>query len=101
MNIGPAEIIVVLFIALLVFGPKRLPEMGRQLGRGVRSFRQAAENARSELGLDGVISQVNEVKDEISSTLGIDEIKATITGLTDDIGVDELKSTVQDATGRP
>lgn len=96
MNIGPAEIIIVLVIALLVFGPKRLPQMGRQLGRGVREFRRAAETARTELGLDGVIEDVNAVKDEVTSALGIDEIKATITGVTDDLGVNELKAGIED-----
>jgi len=38
-NIGPLEIIVVLIIALIVFGPKRLPELGSSLGRGIREFR--------------------------------------------------------------
>ncbi|HEX7059229.1 MAG TPA: twin-arginine translocase TatA/TatE family subunit [Solirubrobacterales bacterium] len=38
-NIGPLEIIVVLIIALVVFGPKRLPELGRSLGKGIREFR--------------------------------------------------------------
>ncbi len=38
-NIGPLEILVVLVIALIVFGPKRLPELGSSLGRGIREFR--------------------------------------------------------------
>lgn len=38
-NIGPLEIVVVLIIALVVFGPKRLPELGSSLGRGIREFR--------------------------------------------------------------
>jgi sec-independent protein translocase protein TatA len=38
-NVGPLEIIVVLIIALVVFGPKRLPELGRSLGKGIREFR--------------------------------------------------------------
>ncbi|HQH21856.1 MAG TPA: twin-arginine translocase TatA/TatE family subunit [Thermoleophilia bacterium] len=77
MSIGPAEIIVVLIIALLVFGPSRLPQMGRSLGRGVREFRKAAETAKHELGLDEVADQVNEVKStvtapvkEVTSTFG-------------------------------
>ncbi len=39
-NIGPMEIGVVLIIALLVFGPKRLPELGNGLGRGMREFKE-------------------------------------------------------------
>lgn len=38
-NVGPLEIVVVLIIALVVFGPKRLPELGRSLGKGIREFR--------------------------------------------------------------
>ncbi|HET9161976.1 MAG TPA: twin-arginine translocase TatA/TatE family subunit [Solirubrobacterales bacterium] len=38
-NIGPLEIMVVLIIALVVFGPKRLPELGRSLGKGIREFK--------------------------------------------------------------
>ena len=40
-GIGPMEIVVVLVIALLVLGPKKLPEMGRSLGTGMRSFKDA------------------------------------------------------------
>jgi len=38
-NIGPLELAIVLIIALVVFGPKRLPELGRSLGKGIREFR--------------------------------------------------------------
>ena len=40
-NIGPAEIIIVLVIVLLIFGPKRLPDLGRSLGRGMREFKDS------------------------------------------------------------
>jgi sec-independent protein translocase protein TatA len=40
-NIGPLEIIVVLIIALVVFGPKRLPELGNSLGKGIREFKDS------------------------------------------------------------
>jgi sec-independent protein translocase protein TatA len=38
-NSGPLEIVVILIIALIVFGPKRLPELGRSLGKGIREFK--------------------------------------------------------------
>ena len=39
--IGLPEILILLLVALLVFGPKRLPEMGRSLGRGMREFKDS------------------------------------------------------------
>ncbi|MFL5901913.1 MAG: twin-arginine translocase TatA/TatE family subunit [Solirubrobacterales bacterium] len=38
-SVGPMELAIVLIIALIVFGPKRLPELGRSLGKGIREFR--------------------------------------------------------------
>ena len=44
-QLGPMEIIIVLAIALIVFGPKRLPELGRGLGRGMRDFKAGLTGA--------------------------------------------------------
>ena len=40
-NIGPLEIAIVLAIVLIIFGPKRLPGLGRQLGTGMREFKDS------------------------------------------------------------
>jgi len=40
-NIGPLEIGLVLLVVLLIFGPKRLPDLGRSLGRGMREFKDS------------------------------------------------------------
>ena len=40
-NIGPLEIAIVLVIVLLIFGPKRLPGLGKQLGTGMREFKES------------------------------------------------------------
>jgi sec-independent protein translocase protein TatA len=40
-NIGPLEIVIVLVIVLVIFGPKRLPDLGRSLGRGMREFKDS------------------------------------------------------------
>ena len=49
MNIGPAEILVILFVALLVFGPQRLPEVARQVGAAMRELRRMQDTVRGEL----------------------------------------------------
>jgi sec-independent protein translocase protein TatA len=40
-NIGPMELVIVLVIALIVLGPKRLPEVGRSVGKGMREFKES------------------------------------------------------------
>jgi sec-independent protein translocase protein TatA len=40
-NVGPMELIVILAIALIVLGPKKLPEVGRSLGKGMREFKDS------------------------------------------------------------
>ena len=40
-GIGPLEIAIVLLIVLIIFGPKRLPDLGRSLGRGMREFKDS------------------------------------------------------------
>ena len=53
-NVGPLELVVVMIIALIVLGPKKLPEVGRSVGRGIREFRGAVsgEAARGQRYLD-------------------------------------------------
>ncbi|MEW6421375.1 MAG: twin-arginine translocase TatA/TatE family subunit [Deinococcota bacterium] len=48
-NIGPGELLVILLIALLVFGPKKLPELGKSLGAGIREFRRSTQGLKEEL----------------------------------------------------
>jgi sec-independent protein translocase protein TatA len=40
-NVGPMELVVVLVIALVILGPKRLPEVGKSVGKGMREFKDA------------------------------------------------------------
>ena len=40
-NVGPMELVVILAIALIVLGPKRLPEVGRSVGNGLREFKES------------------------------------------------------------
>jgi sec-independent protein translocase protein TatA len=47
-NIGPMELVVVLIIALVVLGPKKLPEVGRSLGKGMREFKDSLSNVNAD-----------------------------------------------------
>ncbi len=47
-NIGPMEIAIVLIIALIVFGPKRLPELGKSLGKGIQEFKGTISGDKTE-----------------------------------------------------
>ena len=52
-NVGGTEILVVMVLALLLLGPKRLPEVGEMLGRSLRKFRQATREIREEIDIMG------------------------------------------------
>lgn len=48
-GIGPWELVLILVIALVVFGPGKLPEVGKALGNGLKEFRKASESIKEEV----------------------------------------------------
>jgi|SRR5579884_3805321 len=82
MNLGFPEILMIFIIALLVFGPKKLPELGKSLGKGLREFKKATDELKSNWDdqLKDVTSSVNEIKDSVhSATRDIEnKIKAEV-----------------------
>jgi sec-independent protein translocase protein TatA len=61
-GIGPMELVIVLVIALLVLGPKRLPEVGRSIGRGMRDFKESISSSRDDDEDDDVRLDTKEAK---------------------------------------
>ena len=82
--ISYSEIFFVLFIMLLVFGPEKLPEIARNLGKGIRQLRDASNNIKQEMiketqkaGLD--TEAIEKLKKDIKDTKKIMNIKEEIT----------------------
>ncbi len=78
MGIGPMEIFVVLIIALVIFGPQKLPEMGRSLGKAIREFKSVGSEIQDE---------ITKVTDEIDIDPG-----KTIKPPKDEIDIDPEKT---------
>ena len=57
MSLGAPEIIIIFFVILLLFGAKKLPELAKGLGKGIKEFRKASKNVSDEM------DKVNEDKD--------------------------------------
>lgn len=49
MGLGPMEVIGILVLALIVFGPKRLPEMGKSIGKAIREFKSVGNEIQDEI----------------------------------------------------
>jgi len=72
-GMGMPEILLILAIALIVIGPRKLPELGRGLGKALREFRQATNEFKSSLNIDDDLGDVrrslSEMKGDLKSSL--------------------------------
>ncbi|MGZ8762996.1 MAG: twin-arginine translocase TatA/TatE family subunit [Acidimicrobiia bacterium] len=63
-SLGPLEILVIFIVALLVFGPNKLPELARQVGKGLAEFRRVQHHLRGELD-DAIHSVMDDDKPKV------------------------------------
>lgn len=70
MNIGTPELLVVLFAVLLLFGGKKIPELARGLGKGLREFKDASDDVKREIhrNINAVQEDLHVDLDETSSS---------------------------------
>lgn len=110
MSIGFPEMLVIFGLALLMFGPRKLPEIGRMIGKALNEFRRAADEFKStlerEVDLDGtgstgnLVKEFKEIKDEVSQvTSRINDFKQTGRRLLEETGtgITELSGTAAPA----
>lgn len=104
-GIGPSELLVILVIALLVLGPKRLPELAHSLGKGLAEFRKATsdlstefDSARSMLDEDARKAAQAAAEKRVSRTARQDEPK-TLAEAEPEQGVTAERSASQSETG--
>ena len=90
-NIGPTELILIFVIALLVFGPKKLPEIGRSVGKALREFKKTSEEIKSRIEEEIDASEIKDIRKDIQS--GVDDLKTSVKGLTS--GVTDIKNEIQ------
>ena len=53
-SLGPAEIVCLLFVMVFLFGPKRIPEIGKSMGEALSSFKKATKEVEKEAALEEV-----------------------------------------------
>ncbi len=64
-GIGMPELIVILVIAVIIIGPKKLPDLAKTLGRGLSEFRRATDDVKESLQADEIKEEVEGLKDSI------------------------------------
>lgn len=72
-NIGFPELLIILALALLVFGPKKLPEVGRSIGRALREFRKTSDEVKEKFEQEIQAEEFKEIKEDIEKETKEDE----------------------------
>jgi TatA/E family protein of Tat protein translocase len=77
-NIGFPELLIILAIALLIFGPKKLPEISKSIGRAVREFRRTSDEIKGKIEQEIQASEFKEIKDDLKKDLTQDIYKEVV-----------------------
>jgi TatA/E family protein of Tat protein translocase len=75
LGIGFPEMLLIMAVALLVFGPKKLPEIGRSLGRAIREFKRSSDELKERFEEEVRAEEFKSVKDELKKDIEVDEEK--------------------------
>ncbi|MDY0045323.1 MAG: twin-arginine translocase TatA/TatE family subunit [Syntrophales bacterium] len=64
-GIGMPELIIILIVALIIIGPKKLPDLAKSLGKGLAEFRRATDDVKETINADKFKDDANEIKNSL------------------------------------
>jgi TatA/E family protein of Tat protein translocase len=82
-SIGPAEIMLIFVIALLVFGPKKLPEIGRSVGKALREFKKTSDEIKGRIEEEIEAAELKDIGKDIRA--GVNELQSGARDIQDGI----------------
>ena len=88
-SIGFPELLVIFTIALLIFGPKKLPEVGRSIGKALREFRKTSDEIKDKIEEEIQAEEFRDIKKDINDTINLKG--ETETKKTDQDNKEEIK----------
>ncbi len=91
-TLGMPELILIFVVALLLFGPRKMPQIGRSIGRAMGEFRRASNEFKRTIEDEVAADEIREVEKDLK------EIKKTIT---DPIGISDLKTSIKESLEQP
>ncbi len=92
-SIGPTELLLIFIIALLVFGPKKLPEIGKTVGKAIREFKKASDEIKGRIEEEIQASEIKDVQKDLKE--GMNTLRDGIQGFADAAGVTDLKNEIK------
>jgi len=98
-SVGPTELILIFIVALLVFGPKKLPEIGKSVGKAIREFKKASDEIKGRIEDEINASEIKDVGRDLQS--GVNTLREGIRGIVDSTGITDLKNEIKGTAKAP
>ena len=87
-TLGMPELILIFVVALLLFGPRKMPQIGRSIGRAMGEFRRASNEFKRTIEDEVAADEIREVEEDLK------DIKKIVT---DPVGISDLKTSVKES----
>src|SRR3990172_1510647 len=82
-GLGAPELVVILIIAVLIFGPKRLPELGQSVGKAIREFKKSTDELKNDVANSTGLDEKS--RQELKDALNLEDVRKDIEGVGKDL----------------